>query len=133
MPVVAVVVADVGERRLVAAVSCRLVDSVYDLLEGLVDGVANGALGVQGGQFVNLVDVVLSKILDAVIVKHVEELSECDGALALGGEQEGQVAELAAEAAQVLWRRSSKAVHSVCAFLYQGVQGYGLAVILDSR
>ena len=83
MPVIGVVVADIREGRLVAAVACRLVDAVDNLLERLTDSVHDGAVRHGGSLLTGPQMVVRAEILRAVIVEDIEELTECYCTLAL--------------------------------------------------
>ena len=133
VPVVLVVVRHVGEGRLVAAVPGRLVDAVNYLLVELVNNLAYGSFWLDGCDVACVQMVLGAEILGTVIVEHIEELTEGNGTLALRRKQEGKVAELPAERAEVLGSGGSEPVEPGCTFEDEGIQRHGLAVVLDCR
>ncbi len=130
MPVVGVIVADIGKRRLVTSVSRRLVDTIDYLLEILMYGLSDSLWRQQGSLLVQTEMIVFAEILGAEIIEYIEKLTESNSSFALCGKKEGEVAELPAETAEILWGACSQTIHPGCALHYQWVQRNGLAVIL---
>ena len=81
-----VIVADVGEGRLIAAVTGRLVDTPYKLFEGLEDVVTYGTLlqTVAGGS--NIIQMVVpfgTELTHNVVIQYYEVLAKSHGTLTL--------------------------------------------------
>ena len=129
-----VIVGHVGERRLVGAVSCRLVDAPYELLEGLDDVVAYGTLleaYVGSCHIVHMLVPFFSELADDVVVQHDEIFTEGYGSLTLGGEQEGEVGNLSAERLEVVWWARGYTVDVSYAVGHQWVEAHCHAVLLE--
>ena len=129
-----VVVGDIGERTLEAAVGGRLVDAPDELLESLedlsLDGAADAAVG--GCHFVVQIMIPFgAELNDDIVVERNEVFTKCHRSFALRGEQEGEVGDLSAERLQVVGRAGRHTVNIAHAFGHERIERIGLAIKFD--